>query len=298
MNIRQLEYFVSVYESGSFLKAAKALFISQQALSRALASLEQSLDAPLFCRNHKGVVPTELGRELYRSCQPVLREIDRLDHHIERFIRHNYRQLKVGLAAGTLYFNAKTVWKDFCGGHPNLALEIEEYPYKNAMQLLEKQELDVLIFSDYKADDRYFQYKIKTWERVLLLPVDHPLCQKPFATPADLDGETFVLSVNDMAYRNFIQFCDMHNCHPADVTRVSDTVYMYETCNLEHCVGLTIEEYFTDFFLTQFPQLQTLRFKENIFPYTISVIARTDHPKIPVIRELAEYMKSYLERKK
>ena len=53
MNIRQLEYFVKVYESGSFFKAADSLFISQQALSRALATLEQELNAQLFYRNHK-----------------------------------------------------------------------------------------------------------------------------------------------------------------------------------------------------------------------------------------------------
>ena len=48
MNIRQLEYFVKVYESGSFFKAADSLFISQQALSRALATLEQELNAQSF----------------------------------------------------------------------------------------------------------------------------------------------------------------------------------------------------------------------------------------------------------
>ena len=72
MNIRQLEYFVKVYESGSFFKAADSLFISQQALSRALATLEQELNAQLFYRNHKGVIPTPLGQELYVSCQPCL----------------------------------------------------------------------------------------------------------------------------------------------------------------------------------------------------------------------------------
>ena len=79
MNIRQLEYFVKVYESGSFFKAADSLFISQQALSRALATLEQELNAQLFYRNHKGVIPTPLGQELYVSCQPALREMRTLE---------------------------------------------------------------------------------------------------------------------------------------------------------------------------------------------------------------------------
>lgn len=298
MNIRQLKYFVKVYESGSFFRAAEALFISQQALSRALATLEQDLNAPLFYRNHKGVVPTALGRELYASCQPALREMAVLDRHIEEFVRLNYGQLKIGLAAGCRYFNSKTVWRDFLAEHPALSFNVEEYPYRKGVELLEEKELDILIVSDYDTGEDYYQCELKTLNRVLLLPREHPLCQRDYAGFEDLKDESFVLSINDLAFDHLMDFFDRYRCRPKEVLRVSDTLYMYEACSRDQCAGITIDGYFTDIFLSKFPNLQTLPFRENLFPYTITLAARADHPRISVIAALGDYLKAYLEDKK
>lgn len=53
MEIRQLRYFVQIYKSGSLLKTSENLFISHQALSKALRTLELELGAPLFYRTSK-----------------------------------------------------------------------------------------------------------------------------------------------------------------------------------------------------------------------------------------------------
>ena len=51
MDSRKLTYFLKICETGSIARAADALFISQQALSKALDSLEQELGVPLFIRS-------------------------------------------------------------------------------------------------------------------------------------------------------------------------------------------------------------------------------------------------------
>ena len=51
MTIRQLQYFAKIYECGSLLKASELLYISQQALSRSLSTLEQEIGMPLFYRH-------------------------------------------------------------------------------------------------------------------------------------------------------------------------------------------------------------------------------------------------------
>lgn len=297
MNIRQLTYFSKVYECGSFLKASQALYVSQQALSRTLAVLEQELGESLFYRSHAGVTPTPLGMELYRSSQPVLQEMERLEQHISEFTRQNCGLLKVGVAAGSRYFNAKTVWHDFEKAHPGFVLSIEEYTYKKSLELFKSQELDVLIFSDYSAPARYQNFQLKTLERVLLLPKDHPLFRKGKASLSDLCGQSLVLSINDFAYEKLRAICSANNCCPSEILRVSDTLYMYETCNLDRSIGITINRYFSDIFLTQFPNLGIIPFEENIFPYEISLIARRDHPYLKIIASLAAYLREYLEYK-
>ena len=75
MNLKQLEYFVSVAELGSFSKAAVVLDIAQPALSRQVRALETELRETLLLRNGRGVSLTEPGRRLYEHSLTILRQV-------------------------------------------------------------------------------------------------------------------------------------------------------------------------------------------------------------------------------
>lgn len=62
MDIDAMRYFVELVRDGSFNKAAKRLFISQQGLNRAITSLESKLGVTLVERGPSGVAPTAEGR--------------------------------------------------------------------------------------------------------------------------------------------------------------------------------------------------------------------------------------------
>ena len=66
MNLKQLEAFVQVSESGSFSKAAKELFLTQPTISAHISSLEKELNVRLFIRNTKEVSLSDDGKDLYR----------------------------------------------------------------------------------------------------------------------------------------------------------------------------------------------------------------------------------------
>lgn len=71
MELRELGYFIAVYEEHSVTRAARRCFISQPSVSAALASLEAELGAALFVRHRKGATPTSAGEQLY----PVARRL-------------------------------------------------------------------------------------------------------------------------------------------------------------------------------------------------------------------------------
>jgi len=75
VNLKQLEYFVSVAELGSFSKAALVLDIAQPALSRQVRALEIELRETLLLRNGRGVSLTEPGRRLYEHSLVILRQV-------------------------------------------------------------------------------------------------------------------------------------------------------------------------------------------------------------------------------
>ncbi len=72
MDLRQLEYFVNVAESGSFSRAAIALNLAQPSLSRQVALLEGELGQRLLVRTGRGVTPTEAGSALLAHARVIL----------------------------------------------------------------------------------------------------------------------------------------------------------------------------------------------------------------------------------
>ncbi|MBP7914198.1 MAG: LysR family transcriptional regulator [Vitreoscilla sp.] len=72
MNLKQLEYFVSVAELGSFSKAAVVLDIAQPALSRQVRALEIDLRETLLLRNGRGVTLTQAGQRLFEHSVAIL----------------------------------------------------------------------------------------------------------------------------------------------------------------------------------------------------------------------------------
>ena len=94
MEYKQLEFFLAVCEQSSFRRAAETCFVSQQAISKSLANLEQELGVQLFVRSSDGVTLTEAGRLLEQQVRPHLNERDEILLRLRQF--HAQPQLRIG----------------------------------------------------------------------------------------------------------------------------------------------------------------------------------------------------------
>ncbi len=64
MELRQIQYFICLFEEGTATRAAKRLNIVQPALSMQIAKLEDELGQQLFERSAQGMHPTPAGRQM------------------------------------------------------------------------------------------------------------------------------------------------------------------------------------------------------------------------------------------
>lgn len=96
--LQELARFRAVYEHGSLSAAARALGLSQPALSRSLQRLEQSAGAPLFQRHTRALRPTELADTMHRQVTRILDEAGGLDRLVEAF--HDGRSGLVRIGCG------------------------------------------------------------------------------------------------------------------------------------------------------------------------------------------------------
>jgi len=72
VDLRQILYFMRVFEERSFTKGAKRANVVQPALSRQISLLEKELNTVLFARGARGVVPTNAATRLYERVLPLV----------------------------------------------------------------------------------------------------------------------------------------------------------------------------------------------------------------------------------
>ena len=100
MDLRQLEYFREITDTGSINEAARRLNMSQPPLSYQLRLLEEELGVRLFERSSQGVTLTEAGTLLYSRAGELLSYADSTKQEVERFGRR--RILRLGLTSSTV----------------------------------------------------------------------------------------------------------------------------------------------------------------------------------------------------
>ena len=84
MEIKDLKYFVAVYEANSFVRASISLATVQSNVSFRIRRLEEHLGATLFVRLRRGVKPTKEGDLFYRHAKDVLGKIEEARDIVKR----------------------------------------------------------------------------------------------------------------------------------------------------------------------------------------------------------------------
>ncbi|WP_198351160.1 LysR family transcriptional regulator [Flavisphingomonas formosensis] len=97
MNIRSLRYFMKVAEYGNVTRAAADLHLTQPALTRHIALLEDELQAKLLMRHGRGVQLTEAGRLVIERAGILIAQIEDLADELAARETEPQGELSVGL---------------------------------------------------------------------------------------------------------------------------------------------------------------------------------------------------------
>ncbi len=92
IELKQLRYFIAVAENASYVQAAQNLYITQPALSRAIAKLEEQIGASLIERSTRAIRLTPAGQELYRRAVGLLREANGMEQAVLETSRSGLRR--------------------------------------------------------------------------------------------------------------------------------------------------------------------------------------------------------------
>ena len=123
MLFRQLEYFVAVAQERHFARAAEKCYVSQPALSAAIAKLERELNVTLINRGHSFEGLTPEGERLVVWAKRILAEHDSFKAEVHAVRSGITGTLRLGTVP-TASTTASLVLSAFCSAHPLAKVQI------------------------------------------------------------------------------------------------------------------------------------------------------------------------------
>lgn len=126
MDLKQLEYFVTVADAGGFSRAARLIGIAQPALSRQVRGLEVELRQNLLLRNGRGVVPTEAGRRLLAHARGIVQQVERARAEVDELKAAPVGQVVIGLPPTLARVLSAPIVRDFRTRFPAAKVSIVE----------------------------------------------------------------------------------------------------------------------------------------------------------------------------
>jgi len=144
MELRQLKYFLAVADTRSFVNAASNLYVSRQAISKAIAQLEEELKVDLFMRNSNGAFLTPAGVMLYDRVRSIVMELGEIGSEMQRYGSRYQQRMRLAFAVGTTQIFEQQLIA-FQTSQANVVVEYQECPEEQCFSLLSEHKADAVI---------------------------------------------------------------------------------------------------------------------------------------------------------
>ncbi|MFQ8602416.1 MAG: LysR family transcriptional regulator [Anaerovoracaceae bacterium] len=195
MELRVLQYFLTICREENILGAAQSLHLSQPTLSRQLKDLEAELGKQLFIRGNRKITLTEEGMILRKRAEEIIQLVQKTEDEIS---------LPDKTIAGNIYIGAgetdgvrfiakaqQTIRKDY----PLVRFHMESGDSVTTVERLDKGLLDFALVFGKVDSSKYASLKIPyldTWG--VLMRRDSPLAEKKSVQPEDLWDKPLLIS--------------------------------------------------------------------------------------------------------
>lgn len=140
MNISQLRAFVEVVERGSFSEAARAMGVSQPAVTMQIQGLESDLGVTLLERRYRRVDLTEAGRALLPTARTVMAELDEARTEIERLSDTVSGHLELAVSTTPGQYILPRLLGSFLRAYPDVTLSLRIYDTAEVISRVESGE--------------------------------------------------------------------------------------------------------------------------------------------------------------
>lgn len=209
MELRQIEAFATVARVKSFTRAASVLHLTQPAVTRQIAALEESLGASLFDRLGRTVRLTAAGEAFLPRAEALLQGAGDARRAVREVARGDSGKLTLAASSTLAAYVVPGILREFRCAHPGIELALRTGLSAQIRELVRTGLADVgLVTTEGEpllAEVGPLEvHRLGRYETALVVPPGHPLAQNPSATPADLAGESLLAMEPGTNLRAFV----------------------------------------------------------------------------------------------
>ena len=224
--LRRLRYFQCVARELNFRKAANQLGLTQPALSRAIALLEQDVGTPLLKRNNRQVELTLAGQVFVAECGRMLASLQAAIEQARRVAKGLEGTIAVGYTDTAIAGRLPDIVRRFRVVAPRIHLKLIQSYTMQQMAWLDNETLDIAFVTGPVDADRFETIDIQHDRLMVILPREHELASRAELCLSDLAQWPFVLGEIDRweAYHaHLFRQCDRVGFRPSIVQTAPET---------------------------------------------------------------------------
>lgn len=197
--LRQLEAFRAVAETGNVTKAAQSLGISQPAVSRLLSDFSASTGLELFTRQKGVLQPTSDSRYLLAEVGRILDRLDHLDDLRRDLAERAGGHIRIACLPGFAVSHLPGVLVKFLKERPNVTVSLEPDRPERILEWIIGQQYDCGLTDGFLGHPATVSQDLFV-KSVCVLPQGHPLGEKDYITPLDLKDERLIHARRDSRF--------------------------------------------------------------------------------------------------
>lgn len=206
LNVRQMLDLLAVVDHGGVTAAARALNVSQPALTRSVRQLEDTLDVVLLARVGRGVVPTRFGRSLAQHARTIEAELRHATRDLADLRLARGGHIALGASPIGMATLVGPAVSRLHAARPGLTVDVRNESFELQLDALDRGELDIVIGALAGANAHQHLVEEVLFQNSLSVIVrgDHPLAKRKELSIADLADEPWVIARGSASIRQLV----------------------------------------------------------------------------------------------
>ena len=243
-NLNLYYVFFITAQTGNISHAARRLYISQPAVSKAISKLEDELETRLFVRNSRGVRLTPEGNTLFLRLKDAFSMIEQGEEDLKKTLQLGMGHLSIGASTTLCKYVLLPKLPEYMRQNPYVKLSLSCHSTKETLQGLQNSSLDLGLVGEPEKTGPCKFYPLREIHDIFVT-TDQYLKQLALQEKnADFSNVTLLVLDQDNLTRQYVeQYLAKYQLSPASVLEVGTMDLLIEFAKAGLGVACVIKEF-------------------------------------------------------